>query len=671
MCVIQDMPGILKERRGSSPNPHQLASPGMLKPAKRATPGSIHSLYSIMSGLDTQLLRNLADGDVKATRRRDIASMLLVIMIPILALIALASVNFSVVVKTHQVVDVAKVSINRESEMAAVTLNLQIERGMTAMFLSSKGTNKAAYGRMLDQQLATDDSIEKITAWPEVGINVNNQVINSSNDLRASLQLYRNRVLSADIPFEYNIRFYTNVTHALMLHSELRHEMPSSYTVWKYMLANSAILRVSDVVGIQRALGSTFFTLCKFNPANFVWFMSLDGEKLAYFETAFLYCRECKEMYSSAADEKRKLLLEIETKKSLIGDEAWQENCTKYDAVTIFSNSQAWFEDVTDYISILVKVRLHARDLTIAALGDIAKSADTSLTSYSVVIIIISLCSLGIGYFYTMNVQKIVSSVRKYTLNLRDKSLALASEKKQTERLLHLMLPKAVADQLKQGTCVAAEHFDCVTVMFSDIVGFTKFASSVTPLQVVDVLNNLYGLLDDQVDKYDAYKVETIGDAYMIVSGAPQRNGDQHAMELAEVALAFIRAVVAFTVPHAPSYQIKMRIGLHSGPCEAGVVGVKMPRYCLFGTTVLIAGYMENTAKEMTVHISEATKTLLASNDEYEVEDRGLVLIKGQKRKTFWLLSGAKEKSKAGDMHHPHSNLEETCAMPTMKTCTV
>ena len=97
-------------------------------------------------------------------------------------------------------------------------------------------------------------------------------------------------------------------------------------------------------------------------------------------------------------------------------------------------------------------------------------------------------------------------------------------------------------------------------------------------------------------------KVETIGDAYMVVSGLPTRNGMLHAREIARVSLALLNAVMSFKIRHRPGEQLKLRIGVHTGPCVAGVVGLKMPRYCLFGDTVNTASRMESTGMRKTVY---------------------------------------------------------------------
>ena len=116
-----------------------------------------------------------------------------------------------------------------------------------------------------------------------------------------------------------------------------------------------------------------------------------------------------------------------------------------------------------------------------------------------------------------------------------------------------------------------------------------------SPFEVVDLLNDLYTLFDGIIDSYDVYKVETIGDAYMVSSGVPQKIGDRHAPELAMLAMDILSATSTFIIRHMPQVPLKIRIGLHSGPAVAGVVGLAMPRYCLFGDTINTASRMEST----------------------------------------------------------------------------
>lgn len=235
-----------------------------------------------------------------------------------------------------------------------------------------------------------------------------------------------------------------------------------------------------------------------------------------------------------------------------------------------------------------------------------------------------------------------VNMLEKYANNLEhlveERTGQLAEEKRKTVNLLHRMLPPSVARDLILGKRIEAENFESVSIFFSDIVGFTALSSESTPFQVVDLLNDLYTLFDGIINNYDVYKVETIGDAYMVVSGLPIRNGLQHAGEIASMSLHMRREIYNFTIRHKPGQQLKLRIGIHSGPVVAGVVGLKMPRYCLFGDTVNTASRMESNGEALRVHISPATKGILDQLGGYNTVERGEVFLKGKGTWiTYWL----------------------------------
>ncbi|XP_063684918.1 atrial natriuretic peptide receptor 2-like isoform X8 [Bolinopsis microptera] len=245
---------------------------------------------------------------------------------------------------------------------------------------------------------------------------------------------------------------------------------------------------------------------------------------------------------------------------------------------------------------------------------------------------------------------RMIKMMEQYTDNLEElvaeRSEQLAIEKEKADNLLCRMLPKPIAEKLKQGEPVAPQAYDEVTIYFSDIVGFTDLSSQSTPFQVVDLLNDLYSLFDGIVERHDVYKVETIGDAYMVVSGLPVRNGNRHVAEIANMSLDFLNFVKKFKVRHKPDVQLRLRIGLHTGSVCAGVVGLKMPRYCLFGDTVNTASRMESNGLPLKIHMSDDAYDALSKIGGYELESRGEIAIKGKGQMKTWFLLDNPESEK-------------------------
>jgi class 3 adenylate cyclase len=213
----------------------------------------------------------------------------------------------------------------------------------------------------------------------------------------------------------------------------------------------------------------------------------------------------------------------------------------------------------------------------------------------------------------------------------------LEVEQAKNEELLENMLPRSIAARLKSGETMIADSYPNVTVVFADIVGFTELASRLPPAELIDVLNRVFSLLDEFSVLYRVEKIKTIGDAYMVVSGAPDAH-PHHAEAAALMALEIVEAVGLLRATlHTP---LQVRVGIHTGSVVAGVIGTKKFAYDLWGDTVNTASRMESHSEIGRIQCSEAVYGVL--KEKFEFEERGLTDVKGKGLMHTYFLTGRK-----------------------------
>jgi PAS domain S-box-containing protein len=214
---------------------------------------------------------------------------------------------------------------------------------------------------------------------------------------------------------------------------------------------------------------------------------------------------------------------------------------------------------------------------------------------------------------------------------------ALRQQQEQTERLLLNILPEPIAQCLKQETSTIAESFAEVSVLFADIVGFTQIAAFLSPIELVDLLNEIFSAFDRLSEKHGLEKIKTIGDAYMVVGGLPTRRTD-HAEAIAEMALDMQTTIAQFR--EKMGQEVNIRIGINTGPVVAGVIGIKKFSYDLWGDTVNIASRMESHGLAGQIQVTAVTYERL--QEKYSFEERGVIPVKGKGEMTTYLLTGRK-----------------------------
>ncbi|XP_055338427.1 atrial natriuretic peptide receptor 2-like [Paramacrobiotus metropolitanus] len=214
-------------------------------------------------------------------------------------------------------------------------------------------------------------------------------------------------------------------------------------------------------------------------------------------------------------------------------------------------------------------------------------------------------------------------------------------EKKKADDILHEIIPKSIVDKLHRGEDVPPEVFDEVTIGFTAITNFPVILSTSQPLEVGAFLNAAFNLLDSIIRMFNVYKVETIADTYMVVSGLPDRNGHQHSAEISRMALCMLERCEQLCLRAGKQHgSLLLKIGMHSGSCAAAIIGTKMPRYCLFGDTVNTASRMVSFGEALKVHVSADSMQHISAHHagKFVLTERGVLQIKGKgDMVTYWL----------------------------------
>ncbi|MGC9506117.1 adenylate/guanylate cyclase domain-containing protein [Baaleninema sp.] len=219
---------------------------------------------------------------------------------------------------------------------------------------------------------------------------------------------------------------------------------------------------------------------------------------------------------------------------------------------------------------------------------------------------------------------------------------ALKFQKEQTEQLLSNILPAAIAERLQTGQGTIADSFDEASILFADLVGFTKFAARKTPKEVVEVLNWIFSQFDRLCERYELEKIKTIGDAYMVAGGVPVPRDDS-IEAMADLALAMQETLKRFC--QETGEPLQLRVGIHLGPVVAGAIGLSKFAYDLWGDTVNTASRMESNGLPGRIQVTEVVRDRL--QDKFEFERRGIIYVKGKGDTVAYFLLSRKARDSA------------------------
>ncbi|CAD5110834.1 DgyrCDS196 [Dimorphilus gyrociliatus] len=247
-------------------------------------------------------------------------------------------------------------------------------------------------------------------------------------------------------------------------------------------------------------------------------------------------------------------------------------------------------------------------------------------------------------------VEELLESLQQYTSGLESgvekSSNKLKEEQAKTQKLLDLLMPRKDVEKFKRGLFIEPEAYDCVTVSFIDINGFQEFCNESEPVKVIQLLNEYHSKIDNLVAQHNVFKAESIVDTYVIVAGLNEKN-ENHASEMATICTTILEISKYFNISKN-NLNLKVKIGIHSGPMVSCVMGVLLPKYFLVGDTINTASRMVSNGEPLRIHITGETRALLKNDAAFIIEKRGEIPIKGKGEvTTYWLTRNPKTDSKS------------------------
>ncbi|KAK3803711.1 hypothetical protein RRG08_047675 [Elysia crispata] len=578
--------------------------------------------------LDT-ILDGMCRGEPLSDRgkRLKMAKILSVTLLPILTLWAFTVYSLSDSIQGKVDIEQTQYAVKFSVEIGMFLDRLQRERDMSVLYLSILGPETKTF--LMNEYLLTDQALDHLSDWPVRSDH--STIFQSKKTFKQFLSEHRQQLDPSNYDIYVEMDFYSFLIERFIewMYGAIKESNMAS--IWKILVAYQKIVTVMEHIGIERALGTVFYVEAGFPERVYELYNSRVNIFKANYRSAVLYSDAVDPIYQGGVTATGTNLTAVIERFRFEIQHVMQTEAS-------ITKGQWWFDNMTLYLDTLLIIQQELADLINGQLEEIIQTEEQNLTiSACFLVIVFLMCPVVL-----FSVQTLTSDIQRYALALVHNTKQLSREKKRVKELLYQMVPPGVGELLSHHRPVNAEYYKAVTVMFYDMRGLTRLSSSMTATDVIDLLNSLYTQMDTRIQAHDVYKVEAINDSCMIVSGVPKRIGNRHTGEIASLALELLHLVNLHTSPgrnNVGDVKVQLRVGICTGPCIAGVVGVNIPRYCVFGDTINIASRMKSYGLPNKIQMHASTYMSLKKRGDYVVSLRGPVETKDKGPLTaYWLL---------------------------------
>ena len=429
--------------------------------------------------------RNLLENTGSFRRVLEHWRMILVVVIPTAAMIAFSSLNLTEAIQLRKATEETISMINSAQRITDFIRALQRERGRSATFLSLTNQTHESYGLLQTAQRNTDEAFLSVVFET---LSMNNSRF-TKVELASILIDKRNYIGNSSVTVLETLTFYTNINNALMdnLFSDIN--VPDGGNLFSKLMVFVFLLRHVDLIGLQRARIAYLFTTCDFNENEFQMFKYTDGKAKSYLDIVFNYDSSIESAYRASHLDTDKYLEEVSQALWL---KSYSDTCRNQSESERFEHSAEWFRNISQFIDFTFIVFHNSSGLLKETISTISDKANFRFALFISLQVIVTLTSFILLVWYISCVNRMTLRITKYAGEIKTKTSELAMEKRLTEKLLYRMMPMKIAQQLRADGFVPAEEFAEATVYFSDIVGFTTLCSRSRPMQVIDLLNEVY-----------------------------------------------------------------------------------------------------------------------------------------------------------------------------------